>query len=56
MRQREMVLYTRGRSLRCWLARRFLERWNFQEWLQKYRLPEVLEHKLTGPDLMPALM
>ncbi|HZH77303.1 MAG TPA: patatin-like phospholipase family protein [Archangium sp.] len=37
-------------------ARRFLERWNFQEWLQKYRLPEVLEHKLTGPDLMPALM
>ena len=26
MYQREMVLYTRGRSLRCWLARRFLER------------------------------
>jgi hypothetical protein len=24
--QREMVLYTRGRSLRCWRARRFLER------------------------------
>ena len=26
MYQREMVLYTRGRSLRCWRARRFLER------------------------------
>ena len=26
MRQREMVLYTRGRSLRCWRAGRFLER------------------------------
>ena len=26
MYQREMVLYTRCRSLRCWLARRFLER------------------------------
>jgi glutaredoxin len=24
--QREMVLYTRGRSLRCWRARRFLSR------------------------------
>jgi glutaredoxin len=24
--QREMVLYTRGRSLRCWRARRFLGR------------------------------
>ncbi len=26
MYQREMVLYTRGRSLRCWRAKRFLER------------------------------
>ena len=26
MYQREMVLYTRGRSLRCWRAERFLER------------------------------
>jgi glutaredoxin len=26
MYQREMVLYTRCRSWRCWLARRFLER------------------------------
>ena len=26
MYQREMVLYTRGPSLRCWRARRFLER------------------------------
>ena len=26
MHRREMVLYTRGRSLRCWRARRFLER------------------------------
>ncbi len=26
MHQREMVLYTRGRPLRCWRARRFLER------------------------------
>ncbi len=26
MHQREMVLYTRGRSLRCWRARRFLGR------------------------------
>ena len=26
MYQREMVLYTRGRSLRCWRARRFLSR------------------------------
>ena len=26
MHQREMVLYTCGRSLRCWRARRFLER------------------------------
>ena len=26
MYQSEMVLYTRCRSLRCWLARRFLER------------------------------
>ena len=26
MYRREMVLYTRGRSLRCWRARRFLER------------------------------
>ena len=26
MHQRKMVLYTRGRSLRCWRARRFLER------------------------------
>ncbi|WP_309895367.1 patatin-like phospholipase family protein [Archangium sp.] len=43
-----------GEGIRA--ARRFLERWNFQEWLQKYRLPELLEHKLTGPDLMPALM
>ncbi len=24
MNQREIVLYTRGRSLRCWRARRFL--------------------------------
>ena len=26
MHQREMVLYTRARSLRCWRARRYLER------------------------------
>ena len=26
MQQREMVLYTRGRSLSCWRARRFLSR------------------------------
>ncbi len=26
MYQRQMVLYTRGRSLRCWRARRFLGR------------------------------
>ena len=26
MHQRKMVLYTRGRSLRCWRARRFLSR------------------------------
>ena len=26
MQQRKLVLYTRGRSLRCWRAGRFLER------------------------------
>jgi len=37
-------------------ARRFLETWDFQEWIQKHRLPEVLRPKVHGPEAMSALM
>jgi NTE family protein len=37
-------------------ARRFLEEWDFQAWIQKHRLPEVLGQKAPGPDEMSALM
>jgi len=37
-------------------AERFLARWDFQEWLQKYRLPEVLEQKRPSSEPMSALM
>ncbi len=57
MYQREMVLYTRGRSLRCWRARRFLERagYGFEvvdvagnlELLD--RLSEVAHRKMAPP-------
>jgi glutaredoxin len=30
MDQREVVLYTRGRSLRCWRAKRLLRRGGYQ--------------------------
>ena len=30
MYQREMVLYTRGRSLRCWRAKRLLDRASYR--------------------------
>jgi NTE family protein len=37
-------------------AERFLARWNFQEWLQKYRVPEVLEQQAAGLESVSALM
>ena len=57
MYQREMVLYTRGRSLRCWRARRFLSRagYGFEvvdvggnpEMLE--RLSEAAHRKMVSP-------
>ena len=48
MYQREMVLYTRGRSLRCWRARRFLGRAGYSfEVVDVAGHPGLLE-KLSG--------
>ncbi len=56
MYQREMVLYTRGRSLRCWRARRFLERAGYGfDVVDVGGDPELLErlteaaHRKTAP-------
>lgn len=49
MYQREMVLYTsRGRPLRCWLARRFLCR-------AGYRFEEVVVNATEGPVALAGL-
>lgn len=48
MQQREMVLYTRGHSLRCWRARRFLSRAGYSfEVVDVAGDPEMLE-RLSG--------
>ena len=57
MNQRRIVLYTRGRSLRCWRARRFLRRAGYgfevvdasEEPGALARVSKMVHHKVAPP-------
>jgi len=56
MDQREIVLYTRGRSLRSWRARRLLERGGYRvEVLDTTNHPEVRDELLQATHREAAL-